>query len=212
MRQLHSTERAAETAGDDLAKVVVRRQMIQAGNTLLLALEPLSDEEFFAGGLNGISPAWTVGHLACVTDLFASWMTGQTELPRPMHDVFNSLDIGRKSGTKADAVDRAVYPKAELLLLFRQSQVRALQLLDVFDVGLWDVATPRQVPETLPTWGAIWQALGVHCSWHLGELSGAIERFHGTYTLNSVVHYFYTRRESGLQTAVVPIVPARSGG
>jgi hypothetical protein len=198
-----SSVRASVAGGEDLAKQIIRRQMIQAGNTLLLALEPLSESEFFEGGANGVSPAWTVGHLACVTDLFTSWVREEDPLlPRATHDVFNSLDIGNKVGDKAGSVDRTLYPKAELLLLFRQTQVRAMELLDAFDASLWDVGTPRTVPETLPTWGAIWQSLGVHCFWHLGELSGAIERFYGTYTLNTVVHYFYTRAESDARTAV----------
>jgi hypothetical protein len=198
-----SSVRASTGAGESLAKQVIRRQMIQSGNTLLLALEPLSEKEFFDGGANGVSPAWTVGHLACVVDLFTSWIRGgEPLLPKATHDVFNSLDIGNKGGAKADTVDRTLHPKGELLVQFRQTQVRALDLLDAFEVSLWTTATPRTVPETLPTWGSIWESLGVHCFWHLGELSGSIERFYGTYTLNTVVHYFYTRSQSGTERPV----------
>ncbi|MEM6988999.1 MAG: hypothetical protein AAF721_00835, partial [Myxococcota bacterium] len=56
---------------DPICKDIIRRQMNRSGNLLLGALEPLSDAEFFAGGASGVSPAWTVGHLACVTDLFS---------------------------------------------------------------------------------------------------------------------------------------------
>ncbi len=184
---------AGSSNRDELVRQVVRRQMNQAGNILLSGLEPLADDEFFVGGPNGISPAWTVGHLACVMDLFTSWVAqGRTVLPRHVHSVFNSLEIGKKTGTKAELVDRSVFPKADILLLFRQSQVRALDVLRDFDLAMWDVPTPDSVPDTLPTYGSIWQALGVHTFWHLGELSGCIARFHGTYTLNTVIHYFYT--------------------
>ncbi len=78
------------------------------------------------------------------------------------------------------------------MLLFRQAQVRALELLKDFDVQRWESPTPVHAPDTLPTYGTIWQSLGVHTFWHLGELAGCIPRFHGTYTLNTVAHYFYT--------------------
>ena len=42
----------------DMVKSIIRRQMNQAGNILLTALEPFSEDEFFAEGLNGISTAW----------------------------------------------------------------------------------------------------------------------------------------------------------
>ncbi len=185
--------RAAEARRDELVRQVVRRQMNQAGNILLSGLEPLSAEEFFAAGSNGISPAWTVGHLACVIDLFTSWVAGgRKALPDHVHAVFNSLEIGKKTLSKAELVDPTMFPQADILLLFRQSQVRALDVLRDFDLALWDAPTPESVPDTLPTYGAIWQALGVHTFWHLGELSGCIPRFHGTYTLNTVIHYFYT--------------------
>lgn len=187
----------AAPVGEELVKQVVRRQMNQAGNILLSGLEPLTDQEFFAGGPNGISPAWTVGHLACVVDLFTSWITERgTVLPKAVHAVFNPLEIAKKTGTKAEQVDARAFPKADILLLFRQSQVRALHVLRDFDARRWEEPTPNTVPETLPTYGAIWQALGVHTFWHLGELCGCIPKFHGTYTLNTVVHYFYTPSES----------------
>jgi hypothetical protein len=109
-----------------------------------------------------------------------------------VHDVFNSLDVGKKSGlTKAETVDRAAYPKGDLLLMLRQSQVKALRVLDRFDVRRWEQPAPDVVPDTLPTCGAIWEHLSVHTYWHLGELSGCLRRFHGTYTMNSVLHYFF---------------------
>ena len=186
-------EGAARTS-DDIAKSLIRRQMNQGGNILMAGLEPLTENEFFAGGANGISPAWTLGHLACVLDLFTSWVeVRDLTIPRWIHDIFNSLNIEKKSGTtKADSVDRKVLPKADIMLLFRQSQVHAIEALANFDMRLWDQPTPGNVPDTLPTYGAIWQSLGVHPFWHLGELCGCIPRFHGTYTLNTVTHYFYT--------------------
>jgi len=183
------TEPASESAQ---SKTLVRRQMNQSGNILMSALEPFSEDNFFAGGVNGVSPAWTVGHLACVLDLFTSWLEHRDLIIEPwMHGIFNSLEIGTKSGTKADLVDRTRLSKAEILLLFRQAQVRALQLLEGFAPEDWDLLTPAHAPDTLPTHGAIWQSLGVHTFWHLGELSGCMPQFHGTYTLNTVAHYFY---------------------
>jgi hypothetical protein len=183
----------ARRAAVPIEKRIIRRQMNRSGNTLISALEPLDDDEFFAGAENGISAAWTVGHIACVTDLFTSWLdTGGLLLPRSVHDVFNSLDIGKKSGiTKAETVDRTAYPKGDLLLMLRQSQVKALRVLDRFDVRRWESPAPEVVPDTLPTCGAIWEHLSVHTYWHLGELSGCLRRFHGTYTMNSVLHYFF---------------------
>jgi hypothetical protein len=182
-----------EPASENLQiKALVRRQMNQSGNILMAALEPLSEDDFFGGGVNGVSPAWTVGHLGCVLDLFTSWIESRELIIEPwLHGIFNSLDIGKKSGTKADLVDRSRLSKPELLLLFRQAQVRALQLLEGSVAAEWEHATPANAPDTLPTEGAIWQSLGVHTFWHLGELSGCLPKFHGTYTLNTVAHYFY---------------------
>jgi hypothetical protein len=194
MRLIDVEGERAVRSSEDIAKSLIRRQMNQGGNILMAGLEPLTEAEFFAGGANGISPAWTLGHLACVLDLFTSWVEGRDlTIPRWIHDIFNSLNIEKKSGiTKADSVDRKVLPKADIMLLFRQSQVHAIEALTNFDMRLWDEPTPTNVPDTLPTWGAIWQSLGVHPFWHLGELCGCTPRFYGTYTLNTVAHYFYT--------------------
>lgn len=174
-------------------KRIVRRQMNRSGNIMLSALEPLLDAEFFQAGLNGVSPAWTVGHVACVTDLFSSWLDSDgLLLPRATHDIFNSLDIGEKSGlSKAELVDPQRFSKASILLMMRQAQVKALRVLDRFDVSRWEEGSPEEVPETLPTCGSIWEHLSVHTYWHLGEFSGSIPRFHGTYTVNTVLHYFF---------------------
>jgi hypothetical protein len=177
---------------EELVKQLVRRQMNHSGNILLMGMEPLTDDEFFSGGPNGISPAWTVGHLACVLDLFTSWVVRcKLALPREVYAVFNPIWIAKREGTKAEGVDRKVFPKAEIMLLYRRAQVRALDALTDFDVGLWEVRPPDDVPDVLPTYGSIWQTLGAHTYWHLGELTGCISKFHGTYTLNSAINYFY---------------------
>ena len=173
-------------------KRIIRRQMNRSGNILLSGLEPLEDSAFFAQGLHGASPAWTVGHLACVTDLFDSWIRGQMPaLSTCFHAVFNSLDLSKKEKSKAETVSELSYTKQEIIMAYRQAQVRALETLDAFDVSRWDERTPHYVPDSLTTYGEVWEALGVHTYWHLGELCGAIEQFHGTYTLNSILHYFY---------------------
>ena len=55
----------------EIARHIIRRQMNQSGNILLSAVEPMEDSTFFEAGVNGISVAWTLGHLACVMDLFS---------------------------------------------------------------------------------------------------------------------------------------------
>ena len=167
--------------------------MNRSGNVLLGAMEPLTDEDFFDGGLNGVSPAWTLGHLACVTDLFGSWVRGtMPSLPVEVHNVFNSLDIGGTSEhTKAENVERQPYSKSQIIQFFRLAQVELLATLDAFDEERWDDATPDYVPDSIHSYGTLWESLGVHTYWHLGELCGAHEKFHNTYTLNSVLHYFY---------------------
>jgi hypothetical protein len=173
--------------------------MNRSGNILISALEPLTDDEFCASGVNGISAAWTVGHLACVGDLFSSWLADkELRIPRQTHDIFNPFTIADRGVCKADLVDRSVYPKARILAMFRLSQFRILELLNNFDVALWDCPPPESCPDSLPTYGAIWESLGVHTFWHLGELAGCLPRFHGTHTLNTVLHYFYAPPGSDL--------------
>ncbi len=176
-----------------LSRLIIQRQLNRSGNILLSALEPMSAQDLYAPALNGVSPAWTLGHLACVTDLFAGWLDGRGRLLSPeIHQVFNALDLGDDAPkTKAHGVDPDRYTKGALILMFREAQVRLLAVLRDFDMRRWDLATGANIPDTLPTYGAIWEALAVHTTWHLGELAGAMPRFHGTYTLNSVLHYFF---------------------
>lgn len=186
------------TVSSPLAKQVVKRQLNRSGNILMSASEPMSDEDFFVGGSNGISVAWTIGHLACVMDLFGSWLSDtDRRFPASTHQVFNALDIGAKGPEKCELVDPEQFSKGDILLLLRQAQVRLLEILEEFDITRWDEACAPHIPDTLPTYGAIWEALGVHTYWHLGELCGAHARFHGTYTLNSVLHYFYVPPKRG---------------
>jgi hypothetical protein len=177
---------------EDLPKLIVRRQLVRSGNTLLSALEPVRDDEFFAGGPSGVSAAWTLGHLSCVADLFGAAMDdGVLALAAETHQVFNSLDIAEeKTTTKAETVKAAQFPKARLIAMMRKTQVRLLKVLDAFDVQRWNDPAPDRLADTLPTFGAMWEHLAVHTYWHLGELSSAVERFHGTYSMNSMPHYF----------------------
>jgi len=177
---------------EDLPKLIVRRQLARSGNTLLAAMEPLKDDEFFAAGPSGISAAWTVGHLACVSDLFGAALDdGQLALAPEAHSAFNDLDIGeRKFATKAEGVDRQLFPKSRIITMMRQSQVRLLKVLDAFDVTLWNEPGPDRFADSLQTYGAVWEHLAVHTYWHLGELSSAVERFYGTLSMNCMLHYF----------------------
>jgi DinB family protein len=177
---------------EDLPKLIVRRQLNRSGNTLLAALEPLQDQDFFGPGPAGVSAAWTLGHLACVADLFGAALDdGQLALHEDTHAVFNALDLGvKKLLSKAEGVCQKDYPKSRLLLMMRQTQVRLLKLLDAFDVQRWDEPAPDRLADTLPTYGSVWEHLAVHTYWHLGELSNAVPRFHGTYSMNTMLHYF----------------------
>lgn len=174
-------------------KRIIARQMNRSGNTLLSATEPMSDERFYAGGVNGISPAWTIGHLACVTDLFTSWMLGRpTVHPKAAHAVFNPLDIVRsRDTTKAESVDPSSFSRDDIVFYFRTGQVEALRFLKRFEVSNWELPPLGGSPENLPTNGCIWEHLAIHTYWHLGELAGALPEFHGSYTLNMVPHYFF---------------------
>lgn len=169
---------------------VVLRQLDRSGNTLMLALEPVSDEEFFAVNANGFSAAWVTGHLACVADLFSSWLgDGQLLLDAPFHAVFNETAV--TGATDRAAAAGAHHTKAELLLKLRQSMVKALRVLAAFDASRWDAPAPPGTPASLLTGGAVWEVLAVHVYWHCGELAGSMPRFSGTYALNILPHYFY---------------------
>lgn len=189
----HALEKPTVTA--EFVRDMVRRQMNRSGNILLSSVEPLDDEDFYKPFVNGSSIAWTIGHLACVFDLFTTWLGAPDKaLPREMHDVFNSLDLGSEDPnppTKAETVDRKRWTRKLLIARLRESQVRALKLLEDFDPVRWYERSPPGAPDTLPTVGDIWESLAVHTFWHLGELSGAHPRFKGTYTLNTVLHYFH---------------------
>ncbi len=179
-----------------LCKDIVRRQMNRSGNLLLGALEPLSDTDFFAPGASGVSPAWTVGHLACVTDLFSGWISESgCRLPGEAHKIFNSTDIVGMDGNpvpKADLVDPKVWSARSILLMFRQAQVRAFADLESFDAQRWQERPPRKIPDdSLPNLGAIWENLAVHTYWHMGELAGSVSRYRGTTSMNTLLHYFY---------------------
>jgi hypothetical protein len=171
-------------------KQVIKRQVDRSGNTLMLGLEPVSDDEFFAENATGFSAAWTVGHLACVADLFSSWFDGYLTFGREFHQVFNDTGV-----TAARPVSRAEenskYSKENLLFSFRQGVTKALRTLEVFDAGQWDAPAPPHAPASLLTGGSVWEHLAVHVYWHCGELAGSMPRFYGTYTLNTVPHYFY---------------------
>ncbi|HEU4582615.1 MAG TPA: DinB family protein [Polyangiaceae bacterium] len=177
---------------EDLPKLIVRRQLNRSGNRLVAAIEPLKEDEFFQGGPSGISVAWTVGHLACVSDLFAAALDdGKLAFSPEAHTVFNDLEVGdHKFATRAEAVDRQRFPKAKIIAMMRQGQIRLLKVLDVFDVRRWDEPSPDRIADTLPTLGSLWEHLAVHTYWHMGELSSAVERFYGTHTMNSMLHYF----------------------
>jgi hypothetical protein len=184
-----NTEKATLASGAS----IVKRMLNRSGNSLFTAIEPLDESEFFAAGPNGISIAWTIGHLACVLDLFTSWIHGQgCRLPKAVHNTFNSLELKPSGGpSKADIVKEGSYRKADILFLLRSAQVNALKLLSTCREQDWNEPPPGAHPDNLHTVGEIWEHLAVHTYWHMGELCGTFARFHGTYTLNMLPHYFY---------------------
>jgi hypothetical protein len=183
------------------AAQVVARQVTRSGETLLLALEPLDDGEFFAENKNGYSAAWVTGHLACVADLFSSWFGNGLLFERPFHQVFNDTADAAPflrlvdPVSKAASVDPALYPKTLLLARFQQAMRKALRILDAFGSELWDDPAPAGVPVTWRTGGDVWELLAVHTYWHCGELAGSMPRFSGTYTLNIAPHHLHVPAE-----------------
>jgi hypothetical protein len=179
---------------------VIARQLTRSGETLLLAMEPLDEAEFFAENANGFSAAWVTGHLACVADLFSSWFDGgQLLLDKGFHQVFNETAVvaaGMES--KAASVNRERFGKALLLLRFRQAVIKALLVLKKLDPAAWDAPPPPGVPATLLTGGAVWEILAAHVYWHCGELAGSMPRFFGTYTLNILPHHLYAPELAGV--------------
>jgi hypothetical protein len=178
------------------AKDIIANQIIRSGETLMLALEPLTNDEFFGCLETGFSAAWSVGHLACVADLFSSWLDIKPKMfGDSFHDVFNETDINGwepQTTSKAARVDRDTFPKEMLLHNFRHAVIKALGVLDKFDTGRWYVKGIASVP-SLITAGEVWELLAVHIYWHCGELAGSMPRFFGTYTLNILPHHFYRR-------------------
>jgi hypothetical protein len=178
------------------ARQVIARQMTRSGETLIIALEPVSDDEFFAENPDGLSAARVTGHLACVADLFSSWFDGCRLLSAEFHQVFNDTAVTAAGpGSKAAGVSRELYPKADLLLWFRQAMVKALRALNAFDLSHWDTPGPPGLPVTMRTGGDVWEFLGGHTYWHCGGLASSMSRFRGTYTLNLQPHHLYVPPE-----------------
>ncbi len=178
------------------AKDIIANQISRSGETLVLALEPLTDDEFFGCLDTGYSPAWTIGHLTCVADLFSAWLDIKPKLfNEEFHEVFNEVDVNDwkpQTISKAAKVSPDSFPKEMLLHNFRQAVIKALNVLDNFDIARWYTRGIAGVP-ALITAGEVWELLAVHIYWHCGELAGSMPRFFGTYSLNILPHHFYRR-------------------
>jgi hypothetical protein len=175
----------------DLSQLIAR-QMDRSGSILMLGLEPVPDEEFFAENANGFSAAWVTGHLACFADLFSSWFDGERVFDDAFHSVFNQTELAPEGAiSKAVSVNPEINSKPALLFRFNMAWNKALDALAAFDVSQWDGPAPRGAPVGLLTAGAVWETIAVHVYWHLGELAGSMPMFFGTYTLNIYPHHFY---------------------
>jgi hypothetical protein len=171
---------------------VLARLMTLSGETLLLAMEPADEGEFFAENADGFSAAWVLGHLACVADLFSSWFSGQLLFEESFHQVFNDTGLASAAGaSKAAAVHPERYSKALLLYRFREAMVKAKGTLRSFDLARWAAPAPPGAPVTVLTCGEVWELLARHTDWHCGQLAGSMPRFSGTYSLNIKPHHLY---------------------
>ena len=171
---------------------ILARMITLSGQTFLLAMEPLSDDVFFAEQPNGFSAAWVTGHGACFPDLFSSWFTGERVLGDDFHAVFNETAVVAAGPvSKAATVDRETYPKDLLMLRFREAGTKAIRTLRSFKLEEWYSQAPPGAPVGLLTAGSVWERLAVHTYWHNGELAGSMPVFHGTYSLNIEPHHLY---------------------
>jgi hypothetical protein len=175
----------------------VIRQLTFSGERLLICAELLDPREFYAENADGYSAAWTIGHLACVTDLFRSWFDGEMLFEPGFHQVFNETAVVEEGViSKAATVDPARFPKELLMLRFREAQIKAMYTMEEFGFENWDEPGPPGLPVTIQTGGRLWEILAVHTEWHLGALAASVPRFRGTYLPNVLPHHLYRKEET----------------
>jgi len=170
-------------------KNIIKRQIDSSGITLLNASRLLSDEEFFEECCGNVSMAWTLGHLAA----FQDWAVNRVFLE-------NEPILGRetrealKGGREITEMDRALLPsKAELENFFIQTQALTISTLEEFNEELWDQETPSGC--RFPTLGSLWENLGVHNIWHLGNVGGVIPKLVGSNVTVAVPRYYSVDKE-----------------
>ena len=151
-------------------KAAMKRQIDHSGVLLLKIASSLSDEEFFYKPESGGSMAWTLGHLAALQD-WAINRVFQGTAPRLERDAREAL----KGGRAILEEDHQYFEnRASVTELFASTQSETLKVLHNYDEAKWNGSTPSGC--RFPTYGALWEHLALHNSWHLGAISVTLPR------------------------------------
>jgi hypothetical protein len=148
-------------------KDTIKFQLGTAAALVEMFTKDLSDEEYYKVAVPGANHAgWIVGHLAVSADsLAAGACGGKMRFPQEMHDLFNG-----QSECKADA---SSYPsRKEIEEMFTNSNAHTMEDLATFDESKWDNPSPDSMPKDFfPTVGTMWNMIGAHPFWHIGQLT-----------------------------------------
>lgn len=139
----------------------------------------LSDKEFYADNDFGLSVAWITGHLVNSQDYFVSRML---DAPRKFEQYEKSFRGGRAL-TDDDNI-RGV-SRINLMADFRNCHQYAIESLMTFDMSQWDEPIPaREVGDSAYfSASMMWEFLGRHTFYHLGQLSCLVPRLSESSTL-----------------------------
>ncbi len=165
-------------------KNVIKRQIDSSGILLLNASKILTDDEFKEEHDGGVSMAWVLGHLTALQDwaVHRVFLEEEPKLNRTIREAF-------KGGRKIVDSDREhIGTKEEMEQQFAESQYITIRTLESFDDSLWDKETPSAC--RFPTLGSLWEHLGVHNYWHLGQVGSVIPKLVGSNLTLSVPRYY----------------------
>ena len=127
----------------------------------------LSDAEYFKSPIPGANHAgWIVGHVAVSEDSLVAAATGKAKrIPEATQDLF-------KGGSKCEA-NASKYPsRKEIDELYKNSRAHTLEALKASDDSRWGAPSPEGfTKDVFPTMGSIWNLLGTHQYWHIGQLT-----------------------------------------